>query len=190
MGRDVLLVKIFMITSASVSVVQCPGRSKYLEFSFTCVGSTMFAEPGARTCVEAQRSRFLGLVWPLINPAAQPVVLVDMPDYWNLGDSFIWLGILTFMDVLGAQQPALETMPACHYQACDKVALSRALGSNGTIFMTGGGNFGCARGRATNTQCMHTLGCSHVVPVSQLAALLQRALTAPHLTVPHPPLNK
>lgn len=121
--------------------------AKYLEFSFSCaespLSSTLNAQPGARACVEAQRARFLEVVRPLVNPA-RPVVLVDMPTHWNLGDSFIWLGDLTFMDALGVRQPPLEVMPACHVGACDMVALARVLGKNGTILMHGGGNFGYA----------------------------------------------
>lgn len=109
-------------------------------------------QPGARACVEVQRARFLEVVRPLVDPA-QPVVLVDMPTHWNLGDSFIWLGELTFMEALGVRQPSLDVMPACHVSfaratkmSCEMTALAQVLGRNGTILMHGGGNFGYARG--------------------------------------------
>ena len=63
--------------------------------------------------------------------------LLDFPNHPNVGDSAIWLGELAYFDSMHGARPAfVSTM-----HNWDPAALSRAVPS-GTIFLSGGGNFG------------------------------------------------
>lgn len=90
------------------------------------------------SCLEGQRACFLSIVRPLLNNSER-VVLVDLPQHWNLGDSFLWLGELNMMGALGLQQP--PATPVCTINSCNLDLLGAAVGS-GTILLHGGGNFG------------------------------------------------
>ncbi len=63
--------------------------------------------------------------------------LLDFPNYPNVGDSAIWVGEQIFLSKLGVK-PAY----VCAAENRDWNAMERAIGPDGTIFITGGGNFG------------------------------------------------
>jgi pyruvyl transferase EpsO len=86
-------------------------------------------------CLTHQRNAFISTVQPLIDPS-RPVVLLDLPFHWNLGDSFIWLGELQFLDAIG-----LQPFFTCDKDNCDLIGLQKRIG-NATILLHGGGNFG------------------------------------------------
>jgi exopolysaccharide biosynthesis predicted pyruvyltransferase EpsI len=86
-------------------------------------------------CLTHQRNAFISTVQPLIDPS-RPVVLLDLPFHWNLGDSFIWLGELQFLDVFG-----LQPFFTCDKDNCDLIGLQKRIG-NATLLLHGGGNFG------------------------------------------------
>jgi pyruvyl transferase EpsO len=75
----------------------------------------------------------------LATAVAGPVdcALIDFPDHWNTGDSAIWLGELAWLADIGAR--VRYWADAASYT---RGALARALGRDGVIFISGGGNLG------------------------------------------------
>lgn len=73
---------------------------------------------------------------PLIRADA-PCALIDFPTHTNLGDSAIWLGQLALLRRLGLPQPSY----ACDYVSYSRARLAARIGE-GTILLSGGGNFG------------------------------------------------
>jgi len=69
-------------------------------------------------------------------PHDRPVALIDFPHAPNVGDSVIWLGALAFLARRG-MRPCFT----CSNRSYSRAALARRLGE-GTILLTGGGNFG------------------------------------------------
>jgi exopolysaccharide biosynthesis predicted pyruvyltransferase EpsI len=63
--------------------------------------------------------------------------LIDFPNHPNVGDSAIWVGEQIFLSKLGVK-PAY----VCTTTNRDWKAMERAIGSDGTILIHGGGNFG------------------------------------------------
>lgn len=82
----------------------------------------------ARLAVETLR--------PLIRRDA-PCAVIDFPNHTNLGDSAIWLAQLALLRRLGLGQPRY----ACDYQSYSRARLAARIG-DGTILISGGGNFG------------------------------------------------
>ncbi len=72
----------------------------------------------------------------------QKVVLLDFPDYSNVGDSAIWLGELAYLE----SQKHLELVYAADMNTYSREYLGRVLGE-GIILLSGGGNFGDLWGR-------------------------------------------
>ena len=72
---------------------------------------------------------------PLI-PADRPVALLDFPDAPNVGDSMIWAGTLRYL-----ARRRLRVRYTCSNSSWSPAALARRIG-DGTILLTGGGNFG------------------------------------------------
>ena len=72
---------------------------------------------------------------PLVPP--KMCALLDFPNYANVGDSAIWVGEQIFLSKLGVK-PAY----VCTTGNRDWNAMERAIGPDGTIIITGGGNFG------------------------------------------------
>ena len=69
-------------------------------------------------------------------PAFGECAVLDYPNYFNIGDHLIWLGILSWLDERGSR---------VRYAASRHEFSARTLESNlksGPIFLTGGGNFG------------------------------------------------
>jgi pyruvyl transferase EpsO len=73
---------------------------------------------------------------PLIRADA-PCALIDFPTHTNLGDSAIWLGQLALLRRLGIARPSY----ACDYGSYSRARLAACIG-DGTILISGGGNFG------------------------------------------------
>ncbi|HEU4648794.1 MAG TPA: polysaccharide pyruvyl transferase family protein [Gemmatimonadales bacterium] len=73
---------------------------------------------------------------PLIRADA-PCALIDFPTHTNLGDSAIWLGQLALLRRLGLPRPSY----ACDYMSYSRARLAARIG-DGTILISGGGNFG------------------------------------------------
>ena len=65
-----------------------------------------------------------------------PVAVLDFPQYQNVGDSMIWLGVIAFLAAMG-----IRPRYTCSYSTYSRDLLGRRLG-RGTILITGGGNFG------------------------------------------------
>lgn len=59
-----------------------------------------------------------------------------MPDYWNLGDSFIWLGEREFYKTINI------TNVSEHYGKWDQNKINSNLGVNDVVSLQGDGNFG------------------------------------------------
>lgn len=70
------------------------------------------------------------------NPEGRKVALLDLPNHWNLGDSFIWLGERTLFKKLGF----LHVKSG--YQRWNRDKILKSIGPDGIIFLHGGGNFG------------------------------------------------
>jgi pyruvyl transferase EpsO len=75
------------------------------------------------------------VVTPLV-PADRPVALLDFPTSPNVGDSAIWLGTMSYLERRGIRPVYMSS-----YHTFSASALERRIG-NGTILLTGGGNFG------------------------------------------------
>jgi pyruvyl transferase EpsO len=86
--------------------------------------------------VESLRSALDAVLRPLV-PVDRPVALLDFPVHDNVGDCMIWLGSRATLQRLGA--PPLSY--TCCIQSFSREDLARRIG-NGTIFLSGGGNFG------------------------------------------------
>jgi exopolysaccharide biosynthesis predicted pyruvyltransferase EpsI len=82
----------------------------------------------ARLAAEALR--------PLIQPHA-PFAIIDFPNHTNLGDSAIWLGQMALLRRLGLGRPCYT----CDYLNYSRARLAARIGE-GTILISGGGNFG------------------------------------------------
>ncbi len=72
---------------------------------------------------------------PLV-PADRPVALLDFPQTPNVGDSVIWLGITAYLARRGIRPCYL-----CSNRTYSPATLARRIG-DGTILLSGGGNFG------------------------------------------------
>jgi len=73
---------------------------------------------------------------PLV-PESGKFALLDFPDYSNVGDSAIWLGEIAYFTQIHKISPAY----VCTHSNTSWDALQNAL-PEGTIFLSGGGNFG------------------------------------------------
>jgi exopolysaccharide biosynthesis predicted pyruvyltransferase EpsI len=72
---------------------------------------------------------------PLL-PIKCRVALLDFPDYPNVGDNLLWLGELQYL-----RRRKAKIAYACEIGSCSSERLAKRLG-NGTILLSGGGNFG------------------------------------------------
>ena len=61
----------------------------------------------------------------------EPVALIALPKIWNLGDSFIWAGQKSVLDMLG-----INLVYSCLHKECSFSELRRVIG-NGTILIHG-----------------------------------------------------
>ncbi len=93
-------------------------------------------------CTEAHRAvlatlaaRIDEVLDPLV-PGDRPVALLDFPQTPNVGDSVIWLGVMTYLKRRGIR-PCYQ----CSNRTYSPATLARRIG-NGTILLSGGGNFG------------------------------------------------
>ena len=90
---------------------------------------------------DAQLIRQLGAeITRVLAPFAPPgstYALLDFPSYANVGDSAIWLGAWKCLTALTGRPP----VHCCDWKRYDPNLLRRQLG-DGTIFLSGGGNFG------------------------------------------------
>jgi len=85
------------------------------------------------------------VILPLI-PPGKPVVLLDYPDHPNVGDQAIWLGEKIFFaqnNINIAYECASYLKSRYRYDShdCDLNAVRRIIGTDGIIFLHGGGNF-------------------------------------------------
>ncbi|KAL6075304.1 Polysaccharide pyruvyl transferase YvfF [Balamuthia mandrillaris] len=85
-------------------------------------------------CIGAIQERILSKMGPLF-PPNNKVVMLDWPQYWNLGDTLIWAGEFNFLKALGMYPPLQQAVSLPDYAV-------RRLSQNVTLFWTGGGNFG------------------------------------------------
>jgi exopolysaccharide biosynthesis predicted pyruvyltransferase EpsI len=97
--------------------------------------STVGRRPSGPLVAELGR-RAAETVRPLIRAGA-PSALIDFPNHTNLGDSAIWLGQLALLRRLRLPQPSY----ACDYETYSRARLAARIG-DGTILISGGGNFG------------------------------------------------
>jgi exopolysaccharide biosynthesis predicted pyruvyltransferase EpsI len=72
---------------------------------------------------------------PLI-PNDSNVALLDFPDYPNIGDNLLWLGEWEYL-----RRRRAKIVYACDIDSCSLERLAEKVG-NGTILLSGGGNFG------------------------------------------------
>jgi exopolysaccharide biosynthesis predicted pyruvyltransferase EpsI len=72
---------------------------------------------------------------PLVS--GKKCALLDFPNYPNVGDSAIWMGEQIFLSKLGVKPTYV-----CTTENHDWNAMERAIGPDGTILISGGGNFG------------------------------------------------
>lgn len=71
-------------------------------------------------------------------PSHGKIALIDFPNYANVGDSAIWLGQTKYFDNYHHIKPSY--ISAQHN--FDPVEMQNAIGEDGVIFISGGGNFG------------------------------------------------
>jgi pyruvyl transferase EpsO len=90
---------------------------------------------GWRDRLGALRGRLAKVLEPLLHGCG-PVALIDFPRYANVGDSAIWAGQVQFLASLG-----IRPVYTCDQKTYDRRALAKRIG-DGTILLTGGGNFG------------------------------------------------
>eukprot|EP00029_Vermamoeba_vermiformis_P006947 TRINITY_DN2867_c0_g1_i1.p1 TRINITY_DN2867_c0_g1~~TRINITY_DN2867_c0_g1_i1.p1 ORF type:complete len:726 (+),score=97.18 TRINITY_DN2867_c0_g1_i1:142-2178(+) len=86
-------------------------------------------------CLHKTRDVIKDLLLPYFRPG-KAFTLMDYPNYWNLGDSFIYAGTEQLFRVYG-QMANRIAFPYDKY-----AALRKANVTDGVIFMQGGGNFG------------------------------------------------
>ena len=84
----------------------------------------------------AQQNRIVESIRPLL-PQDGNVALLDFPDHGNVGDSAIWLGEVACLQSLGLARPCYT----CDQSTYSRERLRCRLGQ-GTILLSGGGNFG------------------------------------------------
>ena len=72
-----------------------------------------------------------------IIPADAHIILLDYPNYSNVGDSLIWLGEIAYLKNRG-----LKIDYVCDTENYNKNNLSKVIKKNSIILMNGGGNFG------------------------------------------------
>ena len=96
----------------------------------------MTPAPTTETFLLSMRERIRTTLTPLLRGATR-VALLDFPDYTNVGDSLIWLGVLRALRDAGAGRLAYVASQDTY----DRAELARAIG-NGVILITGGGNLG------------------------------------------------
>lgn len=106
-------------------------------------------------CLHKTRDMIKDLLLPYFKPD-KPFTLMDYPNYWNLGDSFIYAGTEQLFRIYGQLSHRIE-FPYDKYASLRKVRMSpkiiiastnvavlqtEANLTDGVIFMQGGGNFG------------------------------------------------
>lgn len=99
--------------------------------------ATAPAGRGHEPLIASLATRIREALEPLV-PRGRPVALVDFPRTPNVGDSLIWLGALAWLADSGRGAPR-HTCGVLTYEAR---ALARAVGRDGVILLTGGGNLG------------------------------------------------
>lgn len=91
---------------------------------------------GGKQLVKALQGEAKKILDPII-AAGKRVALLDFPNNSNVGDSLIWLGEIEYL-----KQRGIEPVYVCDIRNLDTAALREALGDNGLILLSGGGNFG------------------------------------------------
>ena len=91
---------------------------------------------GGRQLVKALQGKAKSILDSVI-PDGKRVALLDFPNNSNVGDSLIWLGEIEYL-----KQRGIEPVYVCDIRNLDTAALREALGDNGLILLSGGGNFG------------------------------------------------
>lgn len=95
------------------------------------------ADPwGGRQLIHALQAKARAVLDPLI-PAGSAVALLDYPNYYNVGDSLIWLGETAYL-----RARDLSPRYVCDLRNYRPQRLAQALQSNPVILLQGGGNFG------------------------------------------------
>jgi pyruvyl transferase EpsO len=72
-----------------------------------------------------------------IIPSDAHIILLDYPNYSNVGDSLIWLGEIAYL-----KSRNLKVNYVCDTENYNKNNISKILNKNSIILMNGGGNFG------------------------------------------------
>jgi exopolysaccharide biosynthesis protein PssK len=85
----------------------------------------------------AQQTRAADAVLARAIPADSEIVLLDYPDFSNIGDSLIWLGALSYLKSRG-----LRVRYVASIKNYDRRELRKCVKSNTVILFSGGGNFG------------------------------------------------
>jgi pyruvyl transferase EpsO len=93
------------------------------------------AKPGANL-VLALRDRLKGTLSEIV-PSGSRVAIVEWPSYPNVGDHLIFLGTISVLQELDA-----KLVYTAELGGYSKRALASAIGDDGIILLSGGGNFG------------------------------------------------
>ncbi len=72
-----------------------------------------------------------------IIPNDAHIILLDYPNYSNVGDSLIWLGEIAYLKIRG-----LKVNYVCDTENYNKNNIRKIINKNSIILMNGGGNFG------------------------------------------------
>jgi len=92
--------------------------------------------PDAHAALLTSLARRIDEVLDPLVPADRPVALLDFPQTPNVGDSVIWLGAMAYLTRRGIR-PCYH----CSNRTYSPASLARRIG-DGTILLSGGGNFG------------------------------------------------
>lgn len=103
-------------------------------YGYFCFLNLLLGSSGRKWINEVQ-SKIVESLGPIFADS-KSVALMDLPNYWNLGDSFIWLGERLFF-----QNISLPIV-ASRYQTWSVPEINNLLRDNGIIAMQGGGNLG------------------------------------------------
>jgi exopolysaccharide biosynthesis predicted pyruvyltransferase EpsI len=91
---------------------------------------------GGRQLIKQLQAKARSVLDPLI-PAGSSVALLDYPNYYNVGDSLIWMGEIEYLRLRG-----LSPRYVCDIRNYHPERLRKALPNNPVILLQGGGNFG------------------------------------------------
>ncbi len=104
--------------------------------SNTPAGKTPDGLYGGKQLVKALQNEAKSVLDAVI-PNGKRVALLDFPNNSNVGDSLIWLGEVEYL-----KQRGIEPVYVCDIRNLDIEELRNALGDDGLILLSGGGNFG------------------------------------------------